>query len=116
MINYTAPSDKNVTGDMHETLCGCCSDCGSFMYATCCLPCADAKAWSGARGENCSVCHMCFPGSAIWTRANLLRARGSNETRFCSSCTTYCCFPCCFTAQNLREIKSLLDTQDDASP
>ena len=102
------------TGELQETLCGCFNDCSSCCMAIYCLPLANAKAWAGARDEECSCCHACVTPSAIWTRANLRRARGM-DAGMCASMLTYSFCPICFTAQNLREIKVLNESVNSES-
>lgn len=115
MLYYT---DKADTKELQESLFGCFSDCGSCMTSFCCPPVANAKAWAAARDETCSCCHMCVPLSPIWTRANIRRARGMTPG-LCGSAMTYGCCPCCFTAQNIREIKAITaqcTDNDEATP
>lgn len=104
MLSYTK---DDATGELHEGLLGCFRDCGGCLMSCFCLPCANAKAWSMARGESCGMCHACVFPSAIWTRANIRRARGIDGPGLCSSSIAYCVMPCCFTAQNIRELKLL---------
>lgn len=93
------------TGQLEEGLFGCFGDCGSCMLSFCCPPVASAKAWAMARDEDCTLCHACLWPSAVWTRENIRRARGMEGTAVCASAMSYFCCPCCFTAQNIREIK-----------
>lgn len=89
-------------GNLETKLCGCCSDCSACCYTCFCYECAGAQAWSTARGENCTCCHiLSFP---FFTRANIRHARGM-DTGFCSDCcvSTFC--PLCFTVQNIIELK-----------
>lgn len=113
MLSYTKDTE---TGELEESLLGCMSDICVCAQATCCLPVAEARAWASARGETCTICHMCVPTSPIWTRANIHRARGM-EPGLCMSAVLCTCCPCCFTAQNIREIKAIAGmANDEASP
>lgn len=90
--------------ELETTLFGCCQDCGTCCYAYYCYPCAAASAWASVRDEPCKCIHCGGANFPVFTRANIRHARGM-ELNFCSDSCHQCCCPCCFTIQNLREIR-----------
>ncbi|KAK8843050.1 hypothetical protein M9Y10_025238 [Tritrichomonas musculus] len=92
--------------NLEATLCGCFADCSSCCYTTFCYPCAVGKAWADSRDEPCQCCHCggLYDLIPTFTRANIRHARGIPINYLGDCCMDICC-PCCFTVQNLRELK-----------
>ena len=98
-MHYTRACQKQ---DFEAGLCGCCSDCSSCCFAFFCYPCALAQAWSDARGESCSCCHL--HACEIFVKANIRQARGMPQSLCQDWCTNLFC-PLCSLVQDMREIK-----------
>lgn len=99
MMHYSRACQKQ---DFEASLCGCCSDCGACCYAYFCYPCALANAWSDARGESCTCCHL--HAWEIFVKANIRQARGMQQALCEDWCTNLFC-PICSLVQDIREIK-----------
>lgn len=95
--NWYPPKNRWV-----NSLCGCCSDPGSSLNATCCFPCF-LGSLAGRFGETC-IYGCCCSCHFLTVARPVLRARHNIEGNLCNDALASCCCPCCVLCQVDREM------------